>query len=161
VRSEPPKFSLTIHPPEHGWLRVDLGFADQSHSFLVSYVGDALVPLIQAATQIAERRGQSGPTFITFDWQDEPGAWRWQLAPEGDTLIVTIDHLPTTFPHRSARGGDPVLQWRIPSRRFCSSVLRGMDRLLGSIDERALAEQWRAEHARMPLERLRAALREW
>jgi hypothetical protein len=153
------RFQLAIHPPIAGWVQIDVSLGAETHSFLPSYIGDVFNGIIDAAKAIAMAQGHADEP-LSFDWQDEPGSWRWRLTPEGDRLTISVETLRNTFALRHDVGPQ-VFEWTVPTRRFCNTVLRAMDSLVHQMSIERFEEEWRGPYPEAHVESLRNALRRW
>lgn len=153
------KFQMVIEPPGAGWVRIEIKCDELRQSFLPSYLSDAIGDMVRAAASLAERKcGWGGESC--FDWQDEPGAWRWHLVPADGELRVLVTQHAKTFPDQGAKGAT-VLELVVPGRRFCNAVLRAMDTIAQQMTLEQFEEGWRLAYPGKDVERLRAAIQSW
>lgn len=90
---KPDDVELQILRRGHGWSSARLWINEQEHLFTLTHIfDDPLAAIARAATNLSPKTDE-----VSFDWQDEPGVFRWtfeRIEKQGPLYRVTIATYP-------------------------------------------------------------------
>jgi len=121
-----------------GWAACDVSNGQSSCHITASYLSDALGQLVLAATAVA-----AGFRCVTFNFDEEPGEYRWVITSPGlneiEVEILSFDELYGDQPDSEGRS---VFKARCPSETFAKAVQAAALQVLDTHGEAEYLERW-------------------
>lgn len=120
-----------------GWADCDVAIDGSAASVEASYLGDALLELIEATRAIVD-----GANYSVAHFYDEPGECRFVLEPQGDTIRVRILEFGETWSEEPDEAGIVRLEAVCPLQEFAEAVLAAASQVLNTHGLEGYKEKW-------------------
>lgn len=149
-----PKMSLTWTLSGRGWAECVVRDDQTSAEMTASYISAAPDDLLEAATRVVLRQGETRVQF-----EAEPTAYRWIFRREQDEVWIQVLELPDSSRHDKA-GMQIWSSWQTVST-VARAIIRGFDDVAAEHGESQYQDSWGHPFPRPGLEKLRAAWRQY
>jgi hypothetical protein len=135
------RLDLTYRLTGTGWAECTLSDENSSCTVTASYLSDALRHLVVAATAVV-----SGFSRITFQFDEEPGEYRWVIETlRMNEIELRVLEFPELYGEKPDADGKEIFRTKCLPVTFAAAVCNATADLLAMLGESGYAAQW-CEH---------------